>query len=51
MRYQVILKKYEIYEIEADDAWEAEDKAVELCETDPYAWQDDIDEVYIEEMP
>ena len=34
MKYQVILKKYEIYEVEADDAWETEDKACALCDAD-----------------
>ena len=34
MKYHVILKKYEICEVEADNAWEAEDKACALCDAD-----------------
>lgn len=34
MKYQVILKKYEIYEVEAGNVWEAEDKACALCDAD-----------------
>lgn len=50
MKYRVILTKYEVYEVEADDAWEAEDKAYECCDADRYAWSGPADEVIVEEM-
>ena len=50
MKYQVILKKYEVYEVEADSTWEAEEKAFELCDRDNYAWGDPVDEVIVERL-
>lgn len=50
MKYRVILKKYEIYEVEADSTWEAEEKAFELCDRDDYAWGDPADEVIVERL-
>ena len=37
-------------EVEADNAWEAEDKAYALCDADAYAWEGSADEVIVEEM-
>ena len=50
MKYRVIFTKYEVYEVEADNAWEAEDKAYALCDADAYAWEGSADEVIVEEM-
>lgn len=50
MKYRVIFTKYEVYEVEADNTWEAEDKAYALCDADAYAWEGSADEVIVEEM-
>lgn len=50
MKYQVILKKYEIYEVEADNAWEAEDIACMMCDADVYAWEGPADEIKVQEI-
>lgn len=50
MKYQVTLKKYETYEVEADNVWEAEEKAYKCCDADCYAWLDPVDEVIVEEI-
>lgn len=50
MKYVVCLKKYEIYEVEADNAWEAEDKACALCDADAYAWEGSADEIKVQEI-
>lgn len=50
MKYRVIFTKYEVYEVEADNAWEAEDKAYALCDADAYAWEGSADEVIVEEI-
>ena len=50
MKYQVILKKYEIYEVEADNTWEAEDKACALCDADVCAWEGPADEIETQEI-
>lgn len=41
MKYQVIFKKEEIYEVEAENSFEAEDKAFEIMQNDFLAWLDD----------
>lgn len=41
MKYQVIFRKEEIYEVEAENSFEAEDKAFELMQNDFLAWLDD----------
>lgn len=50
MKYRVILTKYEVYEVEADNAREAENRAYALCDADAYAWEGSADEVIVEEM-
>lgn len=50
MKYEVILKKYEIYEVEAADCFEAEDKACALCDADRYAWKGPADEIETQEI-
>ena len=50
MKYRVIFTKYEVYEVEADNAWEAEDKAYALCDADAYTWESLADDVIVEEM-
>ena len=50
MKYQVILKKYEAYEVEANNAWEAEDKACALCDADVCAWEGPADEIETQEV-
>lgn len=48
MKFQVILKKYEIYEVEADSYSEAEDMALDLCDKDIDAWESPVDEIEVE---
>lgn len=50
MKYRVILTKYEVYEVEADNAREAENRAYALCDADAYAWESLADDVIVEEM-
>lgn len=48
MIYRVTLKKIEVYEVEAANAREAEDKACELCDIDMLAWASPADEIITE---
>ena len=50
MKYAVCLKKYEIYEVEADNAREAEDIACALCDADADAWEGPADEIDVQEI-
>ena len=46
MKYVVTFKK----EVEADNPWEAVEKAQEYCDADCCTWFNSVDEVIIEEI-
>lgn len=50
MKYVVRLEKYEVYEVEADNAQEAEDIACMMCDADAYAWEGPVDEIDVQEI-
>ena len=50
-KYTVTLTKQEIYEVEAENPYEAEDAALEILADDEYAFSDvPIHEIEIEEV-
>jgi hypothetical protein len=50
MKYLVILTKREQYEIEADSMEDAENKALDMNDADPYAWLDPCDEIEVQKL-
>ena len=50
MKYLVILTKREQYEVEANTMEEAEEKAFDMCDADPYAWLDPYDEIEVQKL-
>ena len=49
-QYGITFIKREYYEVEANNADEATNKAFELLETDPFGFMDPVDEVEVEEI-
>ena len=50
MKYQVILTKYEVYEVEAPTPQEALELAFDMDDNDKYSWTSPVDNISIKEI-